>query len=119
KVEHLQSRVEEVAAYAGAMEEFLAEHGAGSQLGESLDELSELRTDLEAFDDRFESTTERIDSIEEETETVRSDVEAVESRVEMMDEDLISMTETTGSLEADVESVETTVDELGAGVSTL
>jgi len=45
KVEHLQTRVEEVTAYTDALETFLEENGTGAQL------IEELQTDLEGLED--------------------------------------------------------------------
>ncbi len=111
KVDHLQGRVEEVAAYAGALETFLEEEGTGAQL------IEEFREDLSAF----ESTLERVEAdlsetdatvgtLESTTETLESTTATLETDVSAVDEDVSSLEETVESVDNDVGALEDTLE---------
>jgi outer membrane murein-binding lipoprotein Lpp len=96
KVEHLQSRVEEIVAYTDAIERFLDEEGTGEQLIEEFrTELSSFEDDLAAMDETVEATDERVDDVE-------TDVE--------------SLTDWTADLEADLEDASDDIEALGDGI---
>ncbi|WP_306058089.1 AAA family ATPase [Natronococcus wangiae] len=106
KVEHLQSRVEEVAAYTDALERFLDEQGTGEQLIEDLRaELASFEDDLAAMNDRLEDTDSRVDGVE-------TDVESLTDWTADLETDLADVTD-------DVESVETDLDDVSDDVETV
>ena len=117
RVDHLQSRVEEIAAYTGALEEFLMESGTGAQVIESVEggleavetELDDVVERLEATESGLEATDDRFATLEETTESLEDDVEAVDEQVSAVETELEGVTE---DLAGVTEDVETTTDDL-------
>ena len=99
KVEHLQSRIEEVAAYTDALEQFLEDNGTGKQLIEDVQaDLESIDADLDEMDDRVGGTEGRLDDVEDDLEAVDDDVEALE-------DDVTDLADDVDDLEADVDDV--------------
>ncbi len=124
KIDHLQSRVEEVAAYAGALEEFIGEHGTGAEIIESLrNEVAEFDEELHTMGNRLDRTESQVGDVESELETLtewttdlEGDVETLDERAESTESELESLGDGLDSVEADVRSVE---DDLESGLEDL
>lgn len=97
KVEHLQRRVEEVAAYSNALEEFLESEGTGAQL------VSELRSELESVHTELDSLRSSVAGVESTVDTVEPTLSDLESRVNAVEEISESAVD-------DLEEVESTLD---------
>ncbi|MFT4891441.1 MAG: archaellum component FlaC [Halobacteriales archaeon] len=125
RIEHLQSRVEEVAAYAEALEEFLDEEGTAQELiSDFRTEVEELRDDVQALDDKLETvqseldeTTDQFDdmgddlsSVDNRIDELRTDVDAIDDEVGSVASDLAAVEEDLESVEEDLEDVEEDVD---------
>ncbi|MFC4437604.1 MULTISPECIES: prolipoprotein diacylglyceryl transferase [Natrialbaceae] len=132
KVEHLQSRVEEVAAYTDALEAFLDEQGTGEQLIEELrDELASFEDDIAAMDDRLEGTESRVDGVETDVESltdwtadletdlgeVTDDVETVETDLENVNDDVETVDERVDDLADDVDDLEDDLADVREGLT--
>ena len=116
KVDHLQSRVEEVAAYAGAMEEFLNEEGTGMDLIEDVRaELSSVRRDVDAVQTDLDESDDTIGSLEDAIETVETTVSDLESTVSTVDSELESVSSSVENLD---DSMADSVDRLDSVEST-
>ncbi len=95
RIEHLESRMSEFAAYAEALREVIDEHGtAEAFVGRFEDRIDGLRTDL--------------DAVESELSATRETVAGVESGLERLENELGALEERTG---ADLEALREEVDE--------
>lgn len=127
KLSHLQERVEEVAAYTGALEEFLDEEGTGAQvIADVRTELESLRAQLSTVTETVETNTDRLDDLDttvtdqsESIESVSSSVSAVEDSVTTVKTSLDEQGETIDSVTDHVETLEGTVDDLEGRTSDL
>lgn len=99
RLQHLQSRVEDVAAYADAMEEFLDEYG-------TVDEFRE------RFRDDLEIVEEDLDALEETVETAASGREHLESQVD-------DLSDRADSADDERDELESQMDELSEDVEAL
>lgn len=107
RLDHLQSRIDEVAAYTGALETFLDEHGTGAQLIDTLEsDLETLRSEVSDTVDRLETTESTVDTIDDQVGSLTEDVDTVERDVRKLSLDIIEIDDDVDSLEADVEGVE-------------
>ena len=122
KVEHLQSRVEEVAAYTDALEEFLEEEGTGTQL------IEEFREELERFETRLAETEEDLEGVASSVEEVdataadraadlEADIDAVEEDIGAVADDVEDLEEDLEDVEEDVEDVTDRLEDIGEDVS--
>lgn len=89
RIEHLQSSIADLEAYADALEAFLDENGDAQQL------IDDVRTE-------YEETTERLDDVEALAEDATESVSTVEERFEAEIEDLDSEIE---ALESDLDAI--------------
>jgi DNA repair exonuclease SbcCD ATPase subunit len=114
KLDKLQSDVDEVVAYTGALEEFLDDAGTAD--------------DLLAMRERFDDVEGSLERLEGTVSAVESDVTAVDDRVDSIDDRVDSMAETTESLDGRISTIEddlatlrndleTMQDELGEDLS--
>lgn len=71
RVDHLQSQVSELAAYADALEEFIDENGSGAEL------IAEFREELTALDEEVDELRDDVADLESEVASLRADVEEV------------------------------------------
>jgi hypothetical protein len=96
RLEYLQKRVDNLAAYNDAWEAFLAEEGTGSQF-------------MEEVDEQLEALSDRVDAIETGTGGDDDRVEALERRLDDLeashDEDVARLEERLDSLQATVKSM--------------
>lgn len=131
KLSHLQERVEEVAAYTGALEEFLDEEGTGAEVvAEVRAELEGLRSELASVAETAETNavrleeldslvTEHSDTLESVTasvSTVENDLDDVSDQVSTLDESVEELDDRTGAIESDVEDNATELDSVSASV---
>ncbi|TYL37102.1 AAA family ATPase [Natronococcus pandeyae] len=132
KVEHLQSRVEEVAAYTDALERFLDEQGTGEQLIEEFQtELASFEDELAAMDDQLEDTESRVDGVETDVESltdwtadletdlgeVAADVETVEDDLEDVSDDVETVDERVDDVADDVADLEDDLEDVQEGLT--
>lgn len=122
RIDHLRSQVNDVAAYADALEAFLDENGSGRTLiRQQADRLDALREDVEASTERASANRADIDAIENdvegiesEVETIESDVDAFQTAVSDLDEEIERIDERFASIDERLEGVEghqETIDE--------
>ena len=107
RLSHLQSRVEEVAAYATALEEFLDEHEGGATLIEEFkSELSTFEEELETLEHRVGETREDLEDVDSRTSTVESDLDGLNERIDPIESELDTFDENLEEVRSDVESVD-------------
>jgi archaellum component FlaC len=81
RIEHLESRMSEFAAYAEALREVIDEHGtAEAFVGRFEDRIDGLRADLEAVESELSATRETVAGVESHVERLEDELEAVEER---------------------------------------
>ncbi|WP_254530307.1 AAA family ATPase [Natrinema gelatinilyticum] len=132
KIDHLQSRIEEVAAYTDALETFLEENGTGAQLIDELQtEFDSLEADFSSMDDRLEEMNTRVDDVEADIVdlsdwntdleadlgAVTDDVDAVEGTVDELADNIEAVDDEVKSVAADLESVESDLDDVRSDVT--
>lgn len=121
KVSHLQRRVEEVAAYSNALEEFLDEEGTGAALIERFQErLASIESDITTVTDQLDENDARIDAVERTVDAIDSRVDSVESDLETLDDsvesDLDAIEEDVSGLDGSISHLEENVSELDDGL---
>jgi len=96
RLEYLQKRVDNLAAYNDAWEAFLAEEGTGSQF-------------MEEVDEQLEALSDRVETLETEASGDGDRVEALERRLDDLeashDEDVSRLEERLDSLQGTVQSM--------------
>lgn len=120
KLSHLQERVEEVAAYSGALEEFLDEEGTGAQVIEDVrTELESLRSDLASVTETVEANSDKLDDLDasvsdhsDRIESVSSSVSSVEDSVTSVETSLSEQGDTIDTVSEEVTDLEGSVDDL-------
>lgn len=95
RIRHLQSRVEDFAAYTEALEEFIDENGTATQV------LEEFEASVEGVRDEQAETRERIDALAAEVESVSGNLDGTKERLDDVRGDLADLQE----LEAEFESI--------------
>ncbi|MFW5924281.1 MAG: AAA family ATPase [archaeon] len=113
RIDHLQSRVENVAAYAEALEEFLDEEGTAQELIEGF------RSDVEELREEVQELYEEVRDIDEELDTVQSGLEETDEQVEDLDEDLSTVETRTDDLRTDVDAVDEEVGSVASDLASL
>lgn len=87
RIEHLQSRVSDLAAYTDALESFLDENGSARRLvREQKTRTAALREDIEELEGNVESQQTAIGWLEEDIERIDETVEDVRERLDTADE---------------------------------
>ena len=82
RIEHLESRMSEFAAYADALRSVIDEHGtAEAFVGRFEDRIDGLRTDLDAVESELSATREAVEGVEDRLETLSADLDALDERV--------------------------------------
>lgn len=129
RIRHLQSRVEDLAAYTQALEEFLDENGTAEQLlSEFEEEVAGLTEDVADMESRLgtdEETLARIEDLEAELESVDvgEEFESVHERFEELEELVGANTSDTTALTGEVESIkddlETELSDVAAEVDSV
>lgn len=127
KLSHLQERVEEVAAYSGALEEFLDEEGTGAQLIANVrDNVESLRSDVSSINEAVEANSAALEDLDESVSGNSDTLDSVTTSVSTLEGDLASVEDSVSALESSVsdhddalddvddqvESIDSTVDEL-------
>ncbi|WP_254830676.1 hypothetical protein [Haloglomus salinum] len=105
KLDKLQSDVDEVVAYTGALEEFLDDTGTAD--------------DLLAMRERFDDVEGSLERLEGTVSAVESDVTAVDERVDSIDDRVGSMAETTESLDGRIGTIEDDLASLRTDLETM
>jgi prefoldin subunit 5 len=89
RLEHLQKRVDTLAAYSDAMEAFIDENGSGMEVVEevqaALARVDDRVADLEDRIDALQSVDDRVDDLDERVEAVDGRYEDLDERVEAVD----------------------------------
>lgn len=119
RLEHIQSRMDDLAAYTDALEGFIDEHGTASdfmhQVESELEAIrSEMRTvkgETESANAAREELAERVSELESSLEEVGSDFR---SRIENIYDDLDALRGTVEQHEDEVQSLESTINDHGA-----
>jgi hypothetical protein len=82
RIEHLESRMSEFAAYADALRSVIDEHGtAEAFVGRFEDRIDGLRADLDAVESELSATRETVEGVEDRLETLSADLDALDERV--------------------------------------
>lgn len=100
RLRSLESRVQELSAYADALEAFIDESGTANELIDK----------LEVTQDALVSLEERSDAFEERTDDVESRTEALEETVESLEDRIDSLGDTMATVEANQASMQRQVD---------
>ena len=108
RIEHLRSQVNDVAAYADALEAFLDEEGSGRTLvrqqGRRLDAL---REDVESVTERAAANRTDVEEVGNEVAAVENDVKAFEAAISDLDEEVERIDERFARIDDRLETVET------------
>ena len=113
RLDHLQARVEEVAAYESALESFLNSRGDdGRFLPDLQDRVSTLETEVE----ELEAVTERVSAVDDDVAALSASVEDLETTVADLETDLDAEV---GDVEDRLESLETTLDAVDDELTTV
>lgn len=138
RIDHLQSRVEKLAAYTDALEAFLDENGTARELLEDLqadvgalhertadaaDDRGALRADLEdvearadTFEEALEAVGERVDAVESEQAAERERVDGLASAVQSNSNDIDHLA---ADVHEDVDELADAVDDLTETVESI
>lgn len=127
RLRHLQSRVDDLAAYTEAMEAFIDEHGTAEQLISGFeDDVEDLREDFAVLESEAgvdDHTLERIDDLEDELEPVGERFDDLEELVGANTDDVTALADEVEMLESDlgseVEAVAEEVDKVAVQISEL
>jgi prefoldin subunit 5 len=118
KVEHLQSRVEELAAYTSALEEFLDDEGTAQQLLEDYEaEVADLTETVDGVQTRVEDNATSIDRIDDDVDAVESKVDDLGDDVDAVQDTVTSVESSQDDLESTVETVDTRIDDVERSVA--
>jgi TolA-binding protein len=79
RIQQLQTDMSDLRAYIGALEEFIDENGRGREI------LEELRSEVEALDDRLAAAEEREESVEASVSEMADSVDDMEGRLSAVD----------------------------------
>lgn len=101
RLRSLESRVQELSAYADAMEAFIDESGTANEL---IDEVGATQGGLASLEDRSDAIEERADDVESRTK-------AIEATVESLDERLVSIEEAVTAIEGNQMSIQEQVED--------
>ncbi len=122
RISHLQSRVEDVAAYSTAMETLLDDRGPdGEFLPDLHEDVNGIETDLTTLETRIDELTETVTTVETDLASVAQTVDETETTVGELQTRLTTLEETVDELDAslDVEAIETDIAETTAELETL
>ncbi|WP_254523608.1 AAA family ATPase [Natrinema caseinilyticum] len=132
KIDHLQSRVEEVTAYTDSLQTFLEENGTGAQLIDELQtKIDSLEADLSSMDERLTETNDRVDDVEADVVdltdwntdlesdlgAVTNDVDAVEGTVDELAHDIGTVDDDVKSVADDLKAVESDLEDVRSDVT--
>lgn len=104
KLDQLRSRVDDVAAYANALEGFLDENGTAQEI------LDEFRSDVESLEADLEDVADRVS-------TVESDVQALDEQLQALDDDVGGIGTDVDDLKEGLDDLETRLGDLTADVT--
>ncbi|MFC3959884.1 hypothetical protein [Halovivax cerinus] len=120
RLNHLQQRVESVAAYANALEDFLDDNGSGAQLIDDLStELSALRSEVESIDATADDNAAEIDDLTSSLSSTSSAVDDLDSMVAELESSVTSVSSDLSDLTTTVSSHDEAVDGIDDRVSSL
>ncbi len=122
RISHLQSRVEDVAAYSTAMETLLDDRGPdGEFLPDLHEDINSIETELTTLETRIDELTETVTTVETDLESVSQTAEETEATVGDLQTRLTTVEETVADLDEslDVEAIETDIAETTAELETL
>ncbi|MFB6303545.1 MAG: hypothetical protein ABEH47_00140, partial [Haloferacaceae archaeon] len=119
RIDRLQNRTEDLAAYTDALEAFIDEHGTGQEVLDDLDaETTALREDLEAVEDELDAAAEERDDLagavgahDDRLSEVESGLSDLEERVATLDDELGGVRSDVADVEADLEDLAGDTDE--------
>ncbi|MFC6951656.1 hypothetical protein [Halorubellus litoreus] len=131
RIDHLQTRVEELAAYTDALEAFLDENGTARDVLEDLqadvgslhertaaaaDERGALRADVDEVEARTTDVEATTDDIEATADDIEEAVDAIDARVETIESEQAAERERVDGLASAVRSNSDDIDHLAADV---
>ncbi|KTG26988.1 hypothetical protein [Haloferax profundi] len=118
RLEHVQNRVDNLAAYTTALEEFLDENGTAEQVLDDLQtDTAEMREDIERLESALSASKEAIQTIESQVESIEDRMvttSTFEERLSELDERLVSES----ALEAQVEELTDELEDIRGDVET-
>lgn len=123
-LEHLQSRLEEFAAYADGLAELIDEHGTASEIVEEMRaEIAATRESVAALEDRRDADAGDHDSVGDRLDALDDRLAGLADRLDTVDERFAAMDERFASVEDELVDVEervgARVDEVAADVDGL
>lgn len=127
KIDKLQSDVDEVVAYTGALESFLDDAGSADELLAMRDEFDDLRGNVDelegtvaGMDDQLDEVTATTETLEGGIEALRDDVADLEGSLSELDSQLEDLKDDLGEdLPDRVAGVEQELDEMEEDIQTL
>lgn len=110
RLQHVQSRMDELAAYTGALEGLINKHGTASEFMAEMEEaLDRVTSDIEAVRESVDDADADRHALHGQLEDVESAVEGLRARTEHINEDLDSIRATIESQEETVRSLRESV----------
>ena len=107
RIEHLRAQVNDVAAYADALEAFLDENGSGRTLiRRQAERLDALREDLEATTEQAAANREAVVAVESDVETIEGNIETIEENVEIIESDVDAFQTAVSDLDEEIERID-------------
>jgi predicted nucleic acid-binding Zn-ribbon protein len=120
RIDRLQNRTEDLAAYTDALEEFIDEEGTGAAVIEGVrTDLAEVRADVAAVEERLAAVEETDERLVGRLDDARADLDAATERVSSVESDLNGLVERVETTEDDLDALRTTVEGLEASVADL
>ena len=120
RIDRLQNRTEDLAAYTDALEEFIDEEGTGAAEIEGVrSDLDDARADVAAVEERLATVEETDERLADRLDDARADLDAAAERVSAVEADVTGLVERVETTEGDLDALRTTVEGLEASVADL
>jgi polyhydroxyalkanoate synthesis regulator phasin len=120
RIDRLQNRTEDLAAYTDALEEFIDEEGTGAAVIEGVrSDLDGVRADVSAVEERLAAVEETDERLADRLDDARADLDAAAERVSAVESDVSGLVERVETAEGDLDALRTTVEGLEASVADL
>ncbi len=120
RIDRLQNRTEDLAAYTDALEEFIDEEGTGAAAIEGVrSDLDDARADVAAVEERLATVEETDERLADRLDDARADLDAAAERVSAVESDVTGLAERVEATEGDLDALRTTVEGLEASVADL
>jgi polyhydroxyalkanoate synthesis regulator phasin len=120
RIDRLQNRTEDLAAYTDALEEFIDEEGTGAAVVEGVrSDLDGVRADVAAVEERLAAVEETDERLADRLDDARADLDAAAERLSAVESDVSGLVERVETAENDLDALRTTVEGLEASVADL